>query len=207
MNDTYDAIRRHAENDLETIRQRMDTGKAMDPKEADTLHGMMANITHTLNNLDDLQRRSDYRTTGIGYRTDRRTDEAFDTAMRATAFLDRIIPQLDDYDDAENRRGVPGTGPYGRPSLRRGRRGRRRAEMDYDDTEDRYNDDRYNDMEMRRQRDRRGRYMDDRYDDDTSDYTPVMPRGRNRYDDDTRNDDARYEDRNDRTRGIGPGRR
>lgn len=93
--------------------------------------------------------------------------------------VDRILPYIADDDryDVDDRQGVPGTGPYANPRLRRrgGRKGigRRRYEMN-----DRYDDDTDDDVDARRggrrRRDSRGRFVrsdidDMRYDDDRYD--------------------------------------
>lgn len=129
------------------------------------------------------------------YRSD---DDRYNATMDMMAdVISRILPHLDDM-DVENRRGVPGTGPYSRRRRGYGRgRGRGRVRVggytrrlpradadDYNDMDDdRYddwNDDDHNDMENARRRrrlpprDRYGQFrprsdMDDRYSDDRMD--------------------------------------
>jgi hypothetical protein len=202
MNDNFDAIRRHAHNDLAAIRQHLDKGGRRTTNESRQIHNMMESLTRTLDNMDRIEQRAErqpYSDTNIGYNAAvrrrgrvyprRRYPRADDMVNDAMDALDRVLPHLTgDYDDdrydddnnAEMRQGVPGTGPYGdRRHLGRGGRRRRytrRAEADAAYNDDRYDDD-WDD--------------DDRY--DTADTVDARRRRRDRYGrfmDDRRMDDA-----------------
>lgn len=184
MEGTYDAIRRHANNDLAAIRQRLDSGRRIGVNETHKLANIAEALTRTIENMDRIESRRPYSDTNMGYgvdarrrgiRSDMRTtvDDAMDAINK---ILPRIVDDYDADDDAEMRQGVPGTGPYSNPRLRRrgGRKGigRRRYEMDRYEADD-MDDDTYDDVEDRRggrrRRDSRGRFVRgdyDRYDND-----------------------------------------
>lgn len=184
MNNEYENARRHADNTLAEVNRHMNSGKITNPRHHQMLTSMAESATRTLRNLDEMENKRPYSTTNIGYGADmaRRVISRNDAVRDAMDAINKILPHIsDDYnmdDDAEMRQGVPGTGPYSNPRLRRrgGRKGigRRRAEMDYADMDDRYDAD--DDMDAydddvearrggRRRRDSRGRFMRSDYDD------------------------------------------
>lgn len=210
MKHEYDKTRRHAENTLAEVNRHLDRGHIKNPTHHHMLIDMAEKATRTLQNLDRMDAdRQDadrpYTDTHIGYnartRRGRTADDISDAVRAAMDVVDRILPRITtDYDDrydVDDRQGVPGTGPYSNPRLRRrgGRKGigRRRYEMD-----DRYDDDRYDD----------DRYDDDRYDDDRYDDVEARRGGSRRRDsrgrfvrsDYDRYDDARYDRADDRNR-------
>lgn len=191
MRHEHENARRHAYNTLAEANRHLDRGNIRNPKHHQMLTAMVKDATETLRNLDDMDDVRPYSDTSIGYNADMRRrryahDDTSDTIRRAMDVINKILPHVtgDFENDADMRQGVPGTGPYANPRLRRrgGRKGigRRRYEMDdrydvddrYDD--DRYDDDRYDvdrydvdDARRGRRRDKHGRFMDtdDRYDD------------------------------------------
>lgn len=210
MNDNYDAIRRHAHNDLAAIRQHLDSGKRRGVDETHRIARITEALTRTIDNINKIEGKRPYSDTNIGYNDDTTRyrmdhDNAIDDVMDA---INKILPYIsnDFTDQPHNRQGVPGTGPYSNPRLRRrgGRKGigRRRYALDDMDMDMDMDMDADMDMDMdydaearrgvpgtgpysrrrrggtRRRRDSRGRFME--YDDA-------------RYND-ARYDDARYDD-------------
>ena len=207
MNHVHSDTRQNAYNTLREINDHLNKGNVRNAKHIQMLHAMADHATNTLRNLDDIERndriddrrsdirRSDDRTRGRT--SDRYSDETNRTVNDALDAIERILPHLDDkrMDDAEMRRGVPGTG--------RGRRRRTHAEMDWDDiNSDRYDDDMddYNTNARRGRvkpgpaRDRRLRNAADDYNDNDTD-DRVLEAYRRGHEDARRMDDRRNNDR------------
>lgn len=174
MNAEIEKTLRRAENDLEEINRHLENKKVTsDPQKHHMLIDARDKATNTINTLKEMQSKGMYSSTNIGYSADNRlpvrfnnannaTNNAYNendaySAMRSTMdAISRILPQItQDYDayedyqnEAEARQGVPGTGRYANPRLRRrgGRQGigTRRAAMDNYSADDAYNDA-YND--------------------------------------------------------------
>ena len=171
MNYEHEKARRHAENALAEVNRHLDRGEVRNPQHYQMLTNMAENATRTLNNLDAMENAAPYRDTNIGYNVKRRyaEDDRRNTIDDLVDAISRVLPRISDDMDWDMQRGVPGTGPYGNPRLRR-RGGRygigRRADMDdtYND-EGRYADEYDDDAEMARRRyrrrDSRGWFMND----------------------------------------------
>lgn len=163
MEHEYKNARRNAENTLAEVNRHFAKGNIKDPKQHEMLTKMMENATRTLDNLDRLENKRPYSETNIGYgaNTSRQnnayndTNDTNDMIRNTMDAINKILPLIsDDFaadDNAEMRQGVPGTGPYANPRLRRrgGRKGigTRRAEADTYDVDD--NDMRSADHEQR----------------------------------------------------------
>jgi len=160
MYDTYNALRRHADNDLAAIRQHLDSGRRRSVNDTHKLARMTEALTRTVDNLDRIEQRRPY--------SDNRQYSDINDAIRDTMdMVGRILPHLtDDMDDTDMRRGRRGRVKPGPP------RDRRLRSMD-DDYYDYSDDDAEARRGGRRRRDRYGRFIrsdadmyNDRYDDD-----------------------------------------
>lgn len=169
MNAEHEKARRHAENTLAEVNRHMETRVADDPKKRHMLTDMMEKATRTLRNLDDMENNRSYSDTRIGYnanstqnRSANNESDAYGTMRSAMNAIGKILPQIsndtmddvmDALDDAEARRGVPGTGRRSGRGRKRVRVGgyTRRAEMDDmdDDMDDDARSNADNDQRMR----------------------------------------------------------
>lgn len=161
MKHVREDARRQAYNTLAEVTRHLDNPRiTKDPKRHHMLTDMKEKATRTLENLDRMDERMDYRETNVGYNRN-------DDMRRTMDAINRVLPHLNDWnddwnDDAEMRRGVPGSG--------RGRnRGRQR------DRYGRFMDDRT--------------AVDDRRMDDDEHYPVMRDRTRSEMDD-RRADDA-----------------
>ena len=175
MTGTFDAIRRHAENDLRTIRNRLDSGRRRGVSETRELAAIARDLTDTIRNLNETERHQPYSDTNIGYGAAMRrgggsrthSEHHGDThgMARTMESIDRILPHLEAayadfeiFDDMEMRRGRGrGRVKPGPPRDRRLKRSGTRYEMDGDmdmyadhDWHDEMDMDDDHDMEMRR---------------------------------------------------------
>lgn len=199
----HENARRHANNTIAEANRHLDSGKIKNPQHHQMLNTMIKDATDTLNNLDRMNDARPYSRNTIGYNADMRYNDRdnmrrmLDDTMDA---INRILPHIaGDYnDDAEARRGVPGSGRGRSRRMRVGGYTRRAPRSDMEDMDDM---DDMDDMKMRRRRDSRGRFMDADHEQRTYDAVaraaadtarrmtndiypnvPVMPRN------DTRND-------------------